>query len=120
MTTPLISITLPTFCCSGMRLLEGRIWATSEAPHQRPQSSEGPIRAVPVSRLLRELQQGRHTVGVVEASDVGANEGWHRHETHHIRLREDGSVTRGATGSGSPGGAECDSLRARRAAQTAV
>jgi hypothetical protein len=39
MTTPLISITLPTFCCSGMRLLEDRNRATSEAPHQRPQFS---------------------------------------------------------------------------------
>src|SRR5581483_2763245 len=97
MTTPLISITLPTFC-SGMRmgLLEGRNRATSEAPRQRGQSSEALLsRLVRLEelRLLVGLHQRRHTFGVIEASDVRADEGWDRHETHDNGLEAGGSVT---------------------------
>jgi len=52
-TTPLISTTLPTFCCSGMRLLEDRNRATSEAPHQHLEFTEGRRR-----RLRSRLKAG--------------------------------------------------------------
>ena len=69
----LISTTLPTFCCSGMRLLEDRNRATSEAPHQQLEFTEGPIRLVRNGCCVVGLQHRRHTFGVIQASDVRAD-----------------------------------------------
>src|ERR687886_1262333 len=94
MTTPLISITLPTFCCSGMRLLESRNRATSEAPNQPEQSSEALFARRQCFGVVGPVDR-RHTVGVIEASDVRGDERRNGHRDHRTRLAE----ARGVTGS---------------------
>src|SRR5919201_344538 len=79
MTTPLISITLPTFC-SGMPLLESRNQAPSEeTPAKRGQFIEAPFVPVLVGDGPALLLDHRHPGGVIEASDVRADEGGNRH-----------------------------------------
>src|SRR5258708_873044 len=84
-TTPLISITLPTFFAvdpfSAMGLLKGGFRGAaqrgSEPPAKRGQSNRAPRRIVAVLAAVQAvlLERVRHTGGVVEVSAVRGDRG---------------------------------------------
>src|SRR5712692_4299772 len=74
MTTPLISISLPTFW-SGIELLEGdRLGQGAISPAESSQSNQAKLGPVLLRERAAILHQRRHPGGVIEASDVRADE----------------------------------------------
>src|SRR6187200_1969766 len=89
MTTPLISTILPTFwpfSCSGMRLLERWVGCGARAASQ-PHAQDREFTEAQTALILDRkrpaiLAERRHPGGVIEASDVRADEGRdHRPDT---------------------------------------
>src|SRR6266540_3390215 len=82
MTTPLTSISLPTFgalLVSAIRFLErraGQPAPSTEAPASVQESTEGAGSAIHPREVLGSLHERRHTGVVVELSDVRRDEGW--------------------------------------------
>src|SRR5712692_7130651 len=74
MTTPLISISLPTFW-SAIELLEGDgLWQGAISPAESSQSNQAKLGHVLLRERAAVVHQRRHPGGVIEASDVRADE----------------------------------------------